>query len=199
MEAWNRAIFLTVNASPHASPVLITLATVLARWAIFIAPVLLAALWLWGDGRNRTGLLLAFCAAELALGFNQLIALVWYHPRPFAVHIGRTLIEHAADSSFPSDHVTFLVTIGLGLLVWTCHRWAGISVLALAVFVAWARLFLGVHFPIDMLGAVLVGILGIVLLAPFRGWARRALMLHLLEPLYRRIFAAPIKRGWVRP
>jgi undecaprenyl-diphosphatase len=199
LEAWNRAVFLGLNAPDHPAPILVAIAIDLAQWTIFLVPVLLAGMWLWSNRGNRPGLLLTFCGGELALGINQIAAMLWYHPRPFAVPIGRTLVEHVADSSFPSDHITFLVAIGLGLQLWTESRWAGAVVLALAVPVAWARLFIGVHFPLDMLGAVPVAIVGLLLVLPFRRWAERTLLPRLAEPLYRRIFAGPIARGWVRP
>jgi undecaprenyl-diphosphatase len=65
--------------------------------------------------------------------------------------------------------------------------------------VAWSRMFLGVHFPLDMLGAIPVATLGILLMAPLREWVTRTVVPRLAEPLYRRIFALPIGRGWVRP
>ncbi len=199
MEAWNRAVFLALNAPDHPAPGLVMLATAIAQWAIFLVPPLLAALWLWSGREGRSGLFLAFCGAEVALGFNQAIALLWYHPRPFAVPIGRTLVEHAADSSFPSDHVTFLVAAGLGLLAWTHHRWAALLTLALALPVAWSRLFLGVHFPFDMIGAIPVACAGLLVVAPFRAWVDRTLTPCWIEPLYRRVFSIPIHRGWVQP
>lgn len=197
--SWNEAVFLVINAPATPAPWLMTLATGIAQWAIYLVPILLAGLWLWGDRSNRTGLLLAFCGAELALAFNQLMTLLWYHPRPFAVPIGHTLVEHVADSSFPSDHVTFLVAVGIGLLVWTQARSAGLMVLALAVPVAWARLFLGVHFPLDMLGAIPVACTGILLVAPFRSVVQRTIVPRLAEPLYRRVFSSLITSGWVQP
>lgn len=199
MESWNRAVFLALNAPEHPAPALVLLATTVAQWAIFLVPLLLAALWLWGEPEDRSGLLLAFCGAEFALGFNQVAALIWFHPRPFAVPIGRTLVDHVADSSFPSDHATFLVAVGLGLLAWSHHRWAGFLTLALAVAVAWSRLFLGVHFPLDMIGAIPVAIVGLLVVMPFRSWAERTLTPRWIEPLYRRVFATPIHRGWVQP
>ena len=199
MEDWNATIFLALNAPEHPAAGLVMFAVALAQWAIFLVPVLLVVLWLWGDRQSRAGLLLAFFGAELALAFNQIIALLWYHPRPFAVPIGRTLVEHVADSSFPSDHMTFLLAVGLGLLAWTQQRWAGLQVLALAVPVAWSRLFLGVHFPLDMLGAIPIAAIGILLVMPFREWVRWTIVPRLAEPLYRRVFALPIGRGWVRP
>lgn len=199
MEAWNRAVFLALNAPEHPFPALVAIAMALAQWAIFLVPPLLAALWLRGARGGRSGLLLAFCGAEVALGFNQIAALLWYHPRPFAVPIGRTLVEHVADSSFPSDHVTFLLAAGLGLLAWTPYRWAGLLTLALALPVAWARLFLGVHFPLDMIGAIPLACAGLLVVLPFRSWTDRTLTPGWVEPLYRRVFAIPIHRGWILP
>lgn len=198
METWNRAVFLALNAPERASDMTVKLAMALAQDAIFLVPVLLATLWLWGRAQDRAGLLVTFVGAEIALGFNQIAALLWYHPRPFAVPIGRTLVEHAPDSSFPSDHVTFLVATGLGLVLWTGHRFAALAILALAIPVAWARLYLGIHFPLDMVGALPVAGLGVASVYPFRTWASGILMPRWVEPLYRAIFVLPIRKGWIR-
>lgn len=199
MESWNRALFLALNAPEHPNAVVVGAAIAIAQWAIFLVPPLFAALWLWGRAEERAGLLLAFVGAEIALGFNQIAALLWYHPRPFAVPIGRTLVAHAADSSFPSDHVTFLVAAGLGLWAWTRYRGAAAAVLLLAIPVAWARLYLGVHFPFDMLGAIAVACAGLFVVAPFSAWAKGKLMPRWVGPLYRAVFSIPIQKGWVRP
>jgi hypothetical protein len=53
-------------------------------------------------------------------------------------------------------------------------------------------LFLGVPFPLDMLGAILVTAIGILLMIPFRGWIRWTVVPRLAEPLYRRNFALTI-------
>jgi membrane-associated phospholipid phosphatase len=55
--------------------------------------------------------------AMLGVGMNQVIGLAWQHPRPFMIGIGHTWIPHAADSSFPSDHMTVLAGVGLPLLL----------------------------------------------------------------------------------
>jgi len=198
MEHWNETAFLFVNAPEHPAPWLAGLAMVLASVIIYVVPALLVTLWLWGATDNRPGLLLAVIACGAALVVNQLIAALWYHRRPFAVPIGRTLIDHATDSSFPSDHVTVLLTIGLGLLAFTRARWAGIGVVSLALPVAWARLYLGAHFPLDMLGALPVAAAATWMAALLRGWVTRAIMPGVVEPLYRRVFGAAIGRGWVR-
>jgi undecaprenyl-diphosphatase len=75
----------------------------------------------------------------------------------------------------------------------------GRSLLPLAFVVAWARVFLGVHWPLDMVGALLVA-LGMTLLFQTRlldGFC--ALLTTSLGTLYRRVLARPIARGWLRP
>jgi len=81
--------------------------------------------------------------------------MVWQHPRPFMIGLGHTLIPHAADSSFPSDHATVLFAVSLTLLLGRATV-PGLAVLLAGFCVAWARIFLGVHFPLDMIGAAAV-------------------------------------------
>ena len=64
--------------------------------------------WLRGGNATRKLLLEATAAGLVGRLFAHIIGLAWQHPRPFMVGIGRTLIPHAADSSFPSDHLTLL-------------------------------------------------------------------------------------------
>ncbi|WP_201764373.1 undecaprenyl-diphosphatase [Hyphomicrobium denitrificans] len=195
----NDTLFLAINASGHPNPWLVALASFLADDIIYGVPLLLAALWLWGKREWRSGLLAAFCAGELALFVNQIIALFWFHPRPMMVPIGHTLLKHAADSSFPSDHVTFLWAVGLSLALETRLRIAGLFLLFLSLVVAWARVFVGVHFPFDMVGAVSVATVCVVLLLPLRTLFTQLVTPKLAEPLYRFLFAKLIGRGWVRP
>lgn len=95
-------------------------------------------------------LLKSLLTTMLALGINQLIGLFYRRPRPFMVGIGHTYLVHAADSSFPSDHVTVICTTGLTLFLNRPTRRVGGALLLVALPVAWARVFLGVHFPFDM-------------------------------------------------
>ena len=127
---------------------------------------------------------------------NQFIALLWPHPRPFMLGLGHNLIAHAVNSSFPSDHLTGLWAFSFSLLMHRSQRMTAVALALLGLPMAWARIYLGVHFPLDMLGAALV--------AGFSAWlAFRGARLY-LAPLYslamaihRALFGALIKRGWV--
>lgn len=195
LETLNRALFLQINAPDGASTWVVKLAIVLADDAIYLVPLLLLALWLWGDERRRRLAIEACLVTLLALGIGQLVALAWPHPRPFMVGLGRTLIAHAPDSSFPSDHLLVLCSLGLVLL--RRERWLGVATFAVGLLVAWARVFLGVHFPFDMLGSVVIAGACTAVVAP--AWQRVGTSVTALaERVHRKLFARPIRSGWVR-
>jgi undecaprenyl-diphosphatase len=138
----------------------------------------------------------ALGVALLALGVNVLIGFVWPEPRPFMMGVGHTWITHAADASFPSDHMTVFMSIGLTFLL-AGSLGIGLAVLGGAVAVAWARVFLGVHFPLDMLGSVGVAIASYVVLS--LGWHQSGGMLQAWAVrAYHVVLARPIRAGWVR-
>ncbi|MGN6573526.1 MAG: undecaprenyl-diphosphatase [Pseudolabrys sp.] len=181
MLALNHYLFLLINAEPGESHVLIALGRVVAGDVIGLVPLLLVLLWIRGRPDRRAGLVATAIAAALALGANQIVGQFWYEPRPFMIGLGRTLMAHAPENSFPSDHTTFMLTVGIALIATgAAPRWGRIVTLA-GVLVAWARIYLGLHFPLDMLAsAIIAGIfatLSVWLVPPARRfvvpWANR--------------------------
>lgn len=195
VEAFNRAWFLKINAGPHASLWLIRVAIFMAEGWIYLVPALLVAMWLWGGEARRNLALKAFLVAMLGLGLNLAIAHLWPHPRPFMASFGRTLIPHVADSSFPSDHITIFFSVGLSLVFGRAVRY-GLAILAAGIGAAWARVFLGVHFPMDTLGSVGVAAFSLAAITPCWRNFRQAVM-RFTERVYRKTLAWPIASGWV--
>lgn len=196
IETVNRAFFLKINASPGTVPWMIDGAVVIANDLIYLIPVLLSAMWLWGNEARRTLAIQASLTAMMGLGLNQVIGAVWQHPRPFAIGLGHTWTQHVADSSFPSDHTTIFIAIGISLLFGR-ERLLGLLMLAAGLGVAWARIFLGLHFPLDMLGAVGVACFSYAAISPlWRHIGER--VTGFVERLYQRFMAWPIAQGWMR-
>jgi len=159
MLSLNTHLFILLNAPAAASPTLVTLAEVIASKLIYVVPLLLIALWIWSEPEQRSGLVSTGIVAVLALGANQIVGLLWYEPRPFMIGLGRTLMAHAPENSFPSDHTTFMLTVGLALIATRAAPMWGKVVSALAMLVAWARIYLGLHFPLDMIASALIACL----------------------------------------
>ncbi|ACC76182.1 phosphatase PAP2 family protein [Paraburkholderia phymatum] len=196
LEAFNQALFLTINATTSTPRWQIGVASCVADYVIYLVPLVLAALWLSGNRDSREAALRACCVTLLALGFNQIIGLAWMHPRPFMIGLGHTFVEHAPDSSFPSDHGTVFASVALTLL-FARVRWAGLLTLVAGLAVAWSRVYIGVHFPFDMLGAALIACVAYVLVWPLWSLAGNAAA-DVTIVLYRKLLAWPIARGWMR-
>lgn len=193
----NEALFLLLNAPEHPSMVILTLAKLFAVYAIWLVPVTLCIGWLRGSDYTRKLILEATASGFAGLLIAQAIGLLWQHPRPFMIGLGNTLIPHAADSSFPSDHLTLLWAVSFSFLIHQKPRIAGIFLALLGIPMAWARIYLGVHFPLDMLGAAAVA--GISAWLCFR--EERWFIDHVyrwVTTIYRYIFAPFISRGWLR-
>lgn len=196
MEAFNQALFLHINGGYGTPVVLVQTAVGMANYLIDFIPVLLVGLWLWGDHARRGVGVKACLVTMLGVAANQAIGALWPHPRPFMIGLGHAWMPHAADSSFPSDHMTVFAGIGLTLLFDGVAAW-GIATLLAGLGVAWARVFLGLHFPLDMAGAVGVAAVTYAVVTP--PWhAVGPAITALLERLYWRVFAKPIAVGWVR-
>lgn len=191
MEALNRSLYLMFNAGDHPSFAVLCLAKVLAQQAIILLPLLLVLLWLRGA---RTAAVTAVLCVLLALLGNVLIGLLFMHPRPFMVPLGHSWISHRAETSFPSDHATIFFAFGLALCAAGLRR-LGAVVAALGVAVGWSRVYLGVHFPFDIIGGLLVAIASTWAMVTLLAWRNLGTRLvDRLEHAHRALLKMPLGR-----
>lgn len=155
----------------------------LSQYGIMAALVVLA-LWCWWSVRRRgaaedsvaavAGLLWAPLAAGVALLVNIPIREFVGRERPFAEHPGiDLLVPGPGGFSFVSDHATMAMALGAGIFV--AHRRFGFAAIGLALVAGFSRVYLGVHYPTDVIGGFALGTAVVLLLAP--------LAMALLTPL----------------
>ena len=196
IEVFNQSLFLRINAGIGTPAWAINTACGIADELVYLIPALLLAFWLWGSETKRSLAIKSCLVAMLGVGINQVIGLYWQHPRPVMIGLGHAWIPHTADSSFPSDHMTVFVSVGLTFL-FDGSLWFGLATLIFSVGVAWARIFLGVHFPMDMFGALVVAVYSCIIMSPI--WQRAATSATgFLERVYQTVLALPIGAGWIR-
>jgi membrane-associated phospholipid phosphatase len=127
---------------------------------VFVIVALAALTFLipWRTRRleRRTGAVMATAAGGVALLLVQPISNAVERVRPFVDHPhAKLLISHARDPGFPSDHATGAFAIATAL--WLHDRTIGAVALVLAAIVAFARVYVGVHYPSDVVAGALIG------------------------------------------
>jgi undecaprenyl-diphosphatase len=164
LDSLNHSLFLALNAGEAPWSAVVFVAIVAAKALIFLVPLHLILIWVGGERTVRFVALSALLALVIALAVNGLVGAVAYSPRPFVIGLGHTLIDHRPNSSFPSNHATVFFAYAASLAIYgrrTLAAWfAGIGLV-----VAWSRIYLGIHYPGDMLGAAMVSAVAAVLSA----------------------------------
>jgi undecaprenyl-diphosphatase len=153
----DQAIVNALQSWAGRSPVLDSIGIFLASGLIWLEVMAVVIFWFLARRRRALAALSAFLASFLAWCVSQGIGLVWFRPRPFADMPGvRELIAKSAlDKSFPSDHATIAFALAFAVFL-TDRRW-GIALFVVAALICLGRVFVGVHYPTDILGGALIG------------------------------------------
>lgn len=93
---------------------------------------------------------IAFCGTVL----NQFLKLICRVPRPWVRDPNFTIVEsaraEATGYSFPSGHTQNAIGLFGGMARWGGRRWVRLGLTALALIIAFSRMYLGVHTPADV-------------------------------------------------
>lgn len=156
-------------------PVLIVLLLVLAWWRARSRPE--ATYWV------ATSVLTGVGAVVAVLANQHLISPAIARVRPCAVmpH-AEVLLTCTSDYSMPSDHCMIAGAMAAGL--WLLSRRLGAVATALAVLLAFGRVYVGVHYPSDTVVGLLLGAaIGLVVIVALRPACRRLAELMSRGPL----------------
>ncbi len=157
-------LFKLVNQFAGQSHLADIVMLALARYGPLLFALPLLYLWFAGGTRGmepggiagKKAALLALVSLALALLIAQAIGYAYFRDRPFASHEVNLLVDRSTDPSFPSDHVTF--SFAIAGIVWLQDRRIGWPALILGGLIALSRVFVGTHYPLDVIGGALVGL-----------------------------------------
>ena len=136
-------------------------------WAVPLFVLATFSLWfLDRPGRLyrwKVACLSGLASAGLGLILSQVVSHVWVRERPFVSHPGQTLLlaPPSFEPSFPSDHAVAAFAIAFSVLL-VGGRLAGALFLTVAFVLGITRVFVGLHYPGDVAGGVLVGLVAAV-------------------------------------
>ncbi|MDR4984501.1 MULTISPECIES: undecaprenyl-diphosphatase [Bacillus cereus group] len=152
----NYTVFQWFNHLAGSSKLLDMLMIAITNSAVYVAILFMLILW-FNNGKKENAIrkqytvLYTTLSVIISLLVNVFIHAVYYHPRPFVTHNVHQLVPHAADSSFVSDHSVLVFSIAFVFIL----RGEKLKYIALiwAVLVGISRMYVGVHYPLDILGA----------------------------------------------
>lgn len=104
---------------------------------------------------RRGGLLVLLSLAANFLACNVVLKPLVDRTRPYYVLDYAPLIPPVGDPSFPSGHTA--ASFAAATAIYAINRKWGIAAYILATVMGFSRLYLGVHFPTDVLAGALVG------------------------------------------
>ncbi len=108
--------------------------------------------------RSLLPLIVGLSAGTLAWVLASVAKAAADRPRPYEVLADAVLRQQSAlGTSFPSSHTAVAVAVVVALLPFV-PRPLGIAAIACAVLVGWSRIYLGVHYPLDVLAGAGIGL-----------------------------------------
>lgn len=179
MSSTDYGLFSSINGLAGQSAVLDAIMVGSAKYLPVVFALVLVALWLTWKPQNQRGAFLAGASALIALGVGQLVGYAFPRPRPYLAHSVNMLVSRSVDTSFPSDHAT--LGFAVAVMVWQYNRRVGACLLILAFVLAFSRVYVGAHYPSDVLGGAVLGTVASLVIAAL---SRRALVRSALDRLF---------------
>lgn len=116
--------------------------------------------------RKWSEVFIAFISGGLAWLCGEIIKNIISSPRPFITWSQVQNLFPETGFAFPSQHAAFFTALAFS--IYLQHKKAGYFFLFFALFISIARIAGGVHYPIDILGGITLGILISYIIHHFR-------------------------------
>lgn len=137
--------------------------SLIAVYLILVVPVTLVILWLTD---HRKAAFTVFIVTVAAIFIAHALGLLYYHDPPHLQGY-ETILENNPENAFPSNHAAAIFGFAAGFAYLRRRRlFAG--ALLVAVAIGFARVYTGLHFPIDIAGGALAAGLAVLLVHPLR-------------------------------
>ena len=155
---WDHSSFVKVNhpAGKTINSIMVDL-TKYGREAVWIGVT--ALLFIFGKKDGRKVAVLLTIAFLILIPLGTILKDAVDRPRPLPTD-GNLLVKSETDPSFPSGHAT-IVSGGAAILLLRFHRGRQIIASAIlgieALLVSYSRVYVGAHYPLDVVGGILLG------------------------------------------
>ncbi|MDK2806385.1 MAG: undecaprenyl-diphosphatase [Thermoanaerobacterium sp.] len=163
----NYAIFQFINGFAGHNSIIDKVMIFIALYSPIIYGILIMIQWFIGGNEGKKVSMDDLFAALIALSANFIISRFYFEPRPFVSHKVNLLIKHSSDASFPSDHLSGGSAIAFTQI--RGNKFIGVIMMLLTVLLLIARVYVGVHYPMDVIAGFVIGFLSSKFLKYLKG------------------------------
>lgn len=157
----NESLFFLIFGLSNQSFFMDALMIYSTEYLIFVTPVLMFILAKDGGVNERKAFIMSLLAIPVSILLIKIIHLIYFEPRPFITYQILPLVTEASNASFPSRHTTIMAIFAFASTYYK-HQW-GLLIVILMALVGVSRIYVGVHYPIDIIGGILTGLVSIII------------------------------------
>jgi len=127
-----------------------------AEFLVAAVPLVLVYLWFQGKTGRRDSIL-GFGSAVLGLLISYGMGLLYSHQNPSAIF--ETIVAVKPENAFPSQHTAVIFSVAWPLF-WRDRKNIGALILLAALGTGFSRVYIGEHWPVDILGSIVASVIG---------------------------------------
>ena len=154
----NMELFRLINNLANKNAILDGIMIFFSKYVPYIFMAVIAIVFILGITKKnfdyRKVAVNTFVITVINLVLSFIIGGIYYVDRPFVHNEVNLLFTHTKDASYPSDHATGTMSIALGLGKY--NKSLSIILTILSVIVGFSRVYVGHHYPMDIIGAYVI-------------------------------------------
>ncbi|EEL50670.1 MULTISPECIES: undecaprenyl-diphosphatase [Bacillus cereus group] len=150
----NYILFKAINRLAGRGNTMDTIMVFISQKTRYLYLFILLCMWFRNNFYKKI-ILYAGISAGITLFINRIIQFFYFKPRPFIVHRIHLLIPSKNNSSFPSKHTALAFAVATSILL--RERLIGSIMWVLAVLTGFSRIWVGHHYPFDIIWSAVIG------------------------------------------
>lgn len=150
--SFDYALFQSINQFAGSYPILDFLMVAITDFGVPILAII--ALFFC----NRKTVYKTLFSGWLVFVIDFALKLLYFRQRPFSSYSVNLLVDHLQTASFPSRHTDLAFAVAAAVFIG--DKKLGVLAIAIALLVGISRVFVGVHYPSDVVAGVILGIAG---------------------------------------
>lgn len=165
MNTLNVFLFHSINNMAGQRHILDVVMIFITTYVVYVALILAMGIFFFTSLRSKAvWSKVFFVGREIELGLSvfigwfiaKILKIIFLIPRPFLVISDMQQLVTESDYSFPSNHA--VVSFTIATVVYFYHKRLGMFLYLFAVLVALSRVYVGVHYPFDIVAGAMLGV-----------------------------------------